>query len=105
MGQDLTGIFVLCLALLAAILAYWSASLWFITAVFASLLSPFCGISGIRRRPVCYMVGLHHFHACIQHPPLRRRAISNHVFKLFQHVLPPMSVTEREALEAGWPES
>ena len=32
---------------------------------------------------------------------LRRRLVSNHLLKIFRRVLPPMSDTEREALEAG----
>ena len=34
-------------------------------------------------------------------PPLRRRLVSAPVLKAFRRVLPPMSQTEREALEAG----
>jgi acyl-CoA dehydrogenase len=34
-------------------------------------------------------------------PPLRRRLVSAAVLKAFRKVLPPMSQTEREALEAG----
>ena len=34
-------------------------------------------------------------------PFLRRRLVSNHLLKIFRRVLPPMSDTEREALEAG----
>jgi acyl-CoA dehydrogenase len=33
--------------------------------------------------------------------PLRRAAISNRIYTVFQRILPPMSVTEREALDAG----
>ena len=33
--------------------------------------------------------------------PLRRRIFSTHLFKLYKGILPPMSDTEREALEAG----
>ncbi|VAX06971.1 Acyl-coenzyme A dehydrogenase FadE [hydrothermal vent metagenome] len=35
------------------------------------------------------------------HPELRQRYISTHLLKKFRDVLPPMSDTEREALEAG----
>ena len=34
-------------------------------------------------------------------PVLRRILISNSVLKIFRHIMPPMSQTEREALEAG----
>jgi acyl-CoA dehydrogenase len=34
-------------------------------------------------------------------PPLRRALISNRLFAAFRRVMPPMSVTEREALDAG----
>ncbi|HEX9810508.1 MAG TPA: acyl-CoA dehydrogenase [Burkholderiales bacterium] len=34
-------------------------------------------------------------------PPLRRVLLSNAVFKIFRRLLPPVSDTEREALEAG----
>ena len=34
-------------------------------------------------------------------PPLRRALITRHVFALFKRILPTMSDTEREALEAG----
>ncbi len=34
-------------------------------------------------------------------PPLRRAIISNRVFAVFRKLMPPMSSTEREALEAG----
>jgi hypothetical protein len=34
-------------------------------------------------------------------PPLRRALISNRLFGWFKSVLPPMSATEREALDAG----
>ncbi|WP_432377802.1 acyl-CoA dehydrogenase [Duganella sp. P38] len=34
-------------------------------------------------------------------PPLRRRWITPHIYGLFKRILPPMSDTERDALEAG----
>ncbi len=34
-------------------------------------------------------------------PPLRQMLISNHVLRLFRRIMPAMSVTEREALDAG----
>ncbi len=34
-------------------------------------------------------------------PSLRRRYLSDPAFKFFKKVLPPLSVTEREAMEAG----
>ena len=34
-------------------------------------------------------------------PSLRRRLVSNYLLQIFRRVLPPMSDTEREALEAG----
>ena len=34
-------------------------------------------------------------------PALRRRVLTRHAFSLYRRVLPPMSTTEREAIEAG----
>ena len=34
-------------------------------------------------------------------PPLRRRLISDRVLAVYRRLMPPMSQTEREALEAG----
>jgi len=86
----------------AGTLAYFRAPLWAWTAVAAALLSLLTLIEPGRTVllstlwSIFIIVGL-----VLNVSPLRRQTISNHLFGIFAKALPPMSSTEREALEAG----
>ncbi len=83
-------------------LLYFRASLWIWTAVawstmgfwaWADLSSPILqGFAWVLLIGVSIPLNIY---------PLRRQLITNKIFSLFKKILPPMSDTEREALEAG----
>jgi len=86
----------------AGALAYWRASLPVWTAavaagVGAALLygAPTGGLA------IAALVSLAVFMLVLNFPPLRRAAFSAPLLKLFRRIMPAMSDTEREALEAG----
>jgi len=96
---------IVCIVAVVAItggLAYFRAALWIWTAVAAALLLLLTYLEPNRTSllaalwAVLVVLGL-----MLNLPFLRRRAISNHLFRLFAKALPAMSSTEREALEAG----
>jgi len=82
-------------------LAYQRATLAMATAVLGLLL---VGYSVLGAGPLWWKVTLWFLylpHVLLNIRPLRRRLISRRFLRLYKRMLPPMSRTEREALEAG----
>src|ERR1700741_5071693 len=82
-------------------LAYQRASLGKATVVLGVLLTYYSlfGAGPLWWKVVLWAVYVPHLLLNIR--PLRRALISNRFLKLYKRMLPPMSDTEREALEAG----
>src|SRR5262245_29363546 len=82
-------------------LAYQRASLARATIVLGVLLTYYTlfGAGALWWKAVLWAVFLPHVLLNIK--PLRRALISNRFLKLYKRMLPAMSSTEREALEAG----
>ncbi len=94
--------FLLILIVAMMVLGFFRARLLMWTGVLASLLLV-AGLGGLLSTA---MLGLSWFvFALIFLPlnilPLRRRYISQPIFAIFRSMMPPMSGTERQALEAG----
>lgn len=86
----------------AGALAYFRAPLWVWTILAAALLFLLTLIAPGRTVVLSALWGAFIVIGLVLNVPLlRRQAISNHLFGVFAHALPPMSSTEREALEAG----
>ena len=92
----------LAVAALVWMLAAWRAPLWLWT-VLVGLGVGVCSLFG-SHTPAVLIVAWSVFLAValvFNAPVLRRRLVSNPLLHLFRRLLPPMSDTEREALEAG----
>src|SRR4030042_4184435 len=92
------------LAALAAVwaLAYHRAPLWLWTTLAAlafGLVLRFCAVAAAIQIALWSIFGV--LALLLNVPPLRRRLLTRPVFALFQRIMPAMSDTEREALEAG----
>ncbi len=88
--------FVVLLALVW-LLAYFRVKLWAWTITAATVLGYWTVAGGgMAAWPVFVLAA-----AILNIVPLRRALVSRPLFGLFRKVLPPMSQTEREALEAG----
>jgi len=97
----LSVLWVLLLASLVFWLAYQRASLATATLVLGVLLAYY---SYIGAGPLWWKAALWALylpHVLLNIRPLRRWLISNRFFRIYKRMLPPMSRTEREALEAG----
>jgi acyl-CoA dehydrogenase len=90
------------LLLLAAVwaLAYLSAPAWSWTVLFAAALAGYSIAAGLSA-PLLLAWALLAAFAATVHLPLRRALVSRPVLRLFRRLMPPISATEREALEAG----
>ncbi len=90
-------------ALVAVVaLAWWGVPLWVWTAavaVYLGLLYP-AGVVGVPGAVVAAALFIPPA-VLLNLRPLRRRLLTRPIFTAFAKVLPPMSQTEREALEAG----
>jgi len=97
----LTALWLLLFAGLVVWLAYRRASLFQATAVLGLLLVAYTvwGAGPVWWKAVLWALFLPHVLLNIR--PLRRVLISNRFLLVFKRMLPPMSTTEREALEAG----
>jgi acyl-CoA dehydrogenase len=95
---------VWCLVVIAALwfMAYMRFTLWQWSTVLAGLLLV-ATLLGIYSVPVltAHWVVLAIILVPLNVPPLRRALISNRVLPLLREALPPMSQTEKEALDAG----
>jgi len=93
--------------LIAIALVFWSvaylrAPLIITTCLFAGLLGLFTMMSHLHPVFVYVLWGVFAIVAAILNiSPVRQVLISNHILKIFRKIMPPMSQTEREALEAG----
>lgn len=83
-------------------LAYFRAKLWFWSAL-AVLIVGMAVFSGAHHSApgVTFFIVATTLAALLNIYPLRRALLSRPIFSLFQRMLPPLSETEREALEAG----
>jgi acyl-CoA dehydrogenase len=93
---------ILVVVLGAGALAYFRAPLLVWTAAAAAALVT-AYVYAAPSRPVALAVALPlaALALVLNFPPLRRRLLTAPVFRLFRRILPSMSDTEREALEAG----
>jgi acyl-CoA dehydrogenase len=84
------------------VLAYQRAPLLLWTAIVAAALGALTYCYAASSIAVGVLWGVFILIAlALNFPPLRRPLISNRVLTLFRQLMPPMSPTEREALEAG----
>ncbi len=97
----LSVLWVLLLASLVLWLAYQRASLANATLVLGVLLVYYSYIGGGPLWWKATLWALYVPHVLLNVRPLRRWLISNRFLKIYKRMLPPMSRTEREALEAG----
>ncbi|HEY7753518.1 MAG TPA: acyl-CoA dehydrogenase [Steroidobacteraceae bacterium] len=97
----LSALWILLLASLVLWLAYQRASLAKATLVLGVLLVyySFFGAGPLWWKATLW--ALYVPHVLLNIRPLRRFLISNRFFRIYKRMLPPMSRTEREALEAG----
>ncbi len=94
-------IWLISLFILAAVLAYGRASLRWTTLVAAGWLGLFSLAQGGGTFIFWLWVIFDAVFIPLNVPAIRKRLFSNLIFKLMKSMLPPMSQTEREALEAG----
>jgi acyl-CoA dehydrogenase len=97
----LTALWVLLFFGLVLWLAYQRASLATATLALGALLVAYSQFGGGPLWWKAVLWALYLPHALMNVRPLRRYLISNRFLRLYKRMLPPMSVTEREALEAG----
>ena len=97
-----TSLFVLAVALVALGLAYRNVSgvAWIVTATLALVVAWFTHALPYALTLVLAVVGVIVALPLVV-PTLRRSLISDGVLRLYRRIMPPMSQTEREALEAG----
>jgi len=83
-------------------LAYFRAPLWIWTLTFASTLASIIALDAIGHFSSIFLaVALFAWVAVFHIPLIRERTLTPHIRQWFQKVLPAVSVTEEEALEAG----
>lgn len=94
-------LWLLTFLLSAALLAYHRVPLRWASLVFALLLGGWTFLHGWNQTAYGLWGGFALLFIPLNLPFLRRRLLSRPVFRLMQQSLPPISQTEREALEAG----
>lgn len=87
---------LLLVVIISWLLAYFRAGLWLWTAALAILVWSCGAACSLFVWGVALSVAL-----ILNIPPLRRATLSGPLLGLFKRMLPPLSDTEREALEAG----
>jgi acyl-CoA dehydrogenase len=93
---------LLLVAIISWILAYFRARLWVWTVCAALTIAVWYHATPAGAMYGPYVASLAMALALILNLTVLRRAVlSRQIFKLFKHILPPLSETEREALEAG----
>jgi acyl-CoA dehydrogenase len=93
---------LLLLVLLATVLAYHRVPLWLWTLAGAAVLGAITVAGDIGAVGTALWWGVFAVPALVFNlPPLRRQLITRHVLRAFRRVLPRMSDTEREAIDAG----
>jgi acyl-CoA dehydrogenase len=94
-------IWLISLVVIGGVLAYVRASLHWTTLVLAGWLALFSLAHGASNLVYLLWVVFDAIFIPLNFPAIRKRLISSAVFKVMKQMLPPMSQTEREALEAG----
>ena len=97
----LTAFWILLFASLVLWLAYHRASLLTATLALGALLFAYSAFGAGPDWWKAVLWALYVPHVLLNIRPLRRLLISNRFLLVFKRMLPPMSTTEREALEAG----
>ena len=97
----MSGLWLLLLISLVLWLAYQRASLTMATSALGALLIGYTalGAGPLWWKALLWAVFIPHLLLNVR--PLRRSLISRRFLRLYKRMLPPMSTTEREALEAG----
>lgn len=83
------------------ILAYFRTNLWAAIALLAGVLALSFGLPGSSAFTSLIWLLLVASVVVFKFPAIRRPLISAKILKVMRHVMPPVSKTEREALEAG----
>ena len=83
------------------VLFYYKTSLPWATAALGLLLGAYTKALGLTQWSIGLWTGFLLFAILLNIPFIRQQLISRWIFKLMKSALPPMSQTEREALEAG----
>ncbi len=92
----------LCVAVVALLaLAYTAAPGWLWTIFGAMLLAEFTRASGFHAAMLAVDALFVLVAIVLLAPPLRRVLITRHALAWYRRILPPMSQTEREAIDAG----
>ncbi|MFA6163159.1 MAG: acyl-CoA dehydrogenase [Methylobacter sp.] len=94
-------IWLISLFIIALVLAYVRASLRWTTLILAGWLCAYTLLQGMSAMVVLLWVVFDVIFIPLNLPFIRKRLFSRPVFKLMRRMLPQMSQTEREALEAG----
>src|SRR5262245_62592777 len=97
----LTALWILLFASLVLWLAYQRASLLTASVSLGALLVAYTAFGAGAAWWKAVLWALYVPHVLLNVRPLRRALISNRFLLVFKRMLPPMSTTEREALEAG----
>lgn len=93
---------ILLVVAVAWTLAYFRTPLWLWTATAAGALMGCTALvpqlsAGLLIAWIAFLLAA----VSLNFPPLRRLLVSNHLLRVFRKIMPAMSATEREALEAG----
>ena len=83
------------------VLFYYKTPIPLVTAILALLLGSYTQVFGLTPCSISLWGGFLFLFIPLNIPAIRQQIISRWVFKLMKGALPPMSQTEREALEAG----
>jgi len=83
------------------VLFYYKTPILLVTAILALLLGSYTKVFGLSLCSISLWGGFLLLFIPLNIPVIRRQLFSRWVFKLMKGALPPMSQTEREALEAG----
>ncbi|MBL6986109.1 MAG: acyl-CoA dehydrogenase [Methylobacter sp.] len=94
-------IWLISLVILAGVLAYARASLHWTTLALAGWLGLYSLALGGGNWVTFLWIVFDAVFITLNFPAIRKRVFSSIVFKIMKKMLPPMSQTEREALEAG----
>jgi len=91
----------LIILLLIGVLAYHRAKAIIWTTSFAVLLVVLTGLYGLGACMNTLWGGFILYALVVNIPAIRQILITNHILKIYRKILPPMSRTEKEALDAG----
>jgi len=92
---------IFALVIFIVLLSYYNAPIRWITAEIGLLLASYTVINPLTSVSISLWCGFLLLFIPLNSPVLRQQLISRPIFKWMKNALPPMSKTEREALEAG----